>query len=392
MDAAREVFPDAERRRIFLACKGIFSGPHANFRKEKTIRKCLKRHENALRSLSSNYDLDHLVILARNYLKRGLFNSNARAELEFPGLFAPSLGPEPRSVNPREEVSRTETEALERARSGYATNNPDETGEPVVRSTIAASPTPSINRVAKRKREDESDQTVTPGRSNALSFSSFFTYPTQHCILTTVQQVLEEGIFDFMKRWVPEELARNNWDCASAVELNRWTKILVDWSSRLPESARLSRNAGLDAIVPEVTELRHIAVHRRPIAAQDVSRLVFAAQKLAEVLDDEVRALQLRSLHHDIEDKIIMMKCGKDALDDSLAAARKNIQLQREALCREEEELEAKAIDNDKQNRMRTGILLEESMARIFRSDSLVTHSEIVRLSTADEKSTAGEN
>lgn len=60
-------------------------------------------------------------------------------------------------------------------------------------------------------------------------------FRTQHIILPSTQYLLEECGFEFAMKLAPQVLARNQWDCAEAVELNKITAALIDVRQQLPD-------------------------------------------------------------------------------------------------------------------------------------------------------------
>jgi len=197
-------------------------------------------------------------------------------------------------------------------------------------------------------------------------YPSYFPYSAQHSLLSSIQQVLEECCFDFTKKWLPSEVENHEWDCAAAMELTEWTKFLAKWSPQLPHESLQLRGSQLDTLLSKICQIRHTAVHRQPITATSVSLLVLAAKRLAEALQDPLRTSQLEDLHFDIQNKIQAMELNKNALEANHAHELRAVQLQREELDQKEEQLRAKIINHDKENKTLTGLLVKESIRRIF--------------------------
>lgn len=201
-------------------------------------------------------------------------------------------------------------------------------------------------------------------------YPSYFPYHTQHSILCTIQRVLEECFFDFTNKWMPAEIERNGWDCATAVELTKWTRLLPKWSSKLPEECLQLHGSELDTLLYTIQKIRHTAVHRLRTTARGIGELVLSAIRLAEVLQDGVRTSQLEDLHLDIQRKIKAMELSKNALEGHLISELKAIQLQREELDRKEEELRMATVNSNRENRALVGFLIEKSVQRIFGDES----------------------
>lgn len=192
----------------------------------------------------------------------------------------------------------------------------------------------------------------------------------QHSILCTIQRVLEECFFDFTNKWMPAEIERNGWDCATAVELTKWTRLLPKWSAKLPEECLQLHGSELDTLLYTIRKIRHTAVHRLRTTARGIGELALSAMRLAEVLQDGARISQLEDLHLDIQGKIKAMELSQNALEEHLISALKAIQLQREELDRKEEELRMATVNSDRENRALVGFLIEKSVQRIFGDES----------------------
>jgi DNA anti-recombination protein RmuC len=184
--------------------------------------------------------------------------------------------------------------------------------------------------------------------------------------LTAAQHVLEECCFDFGRRLLPKILEDHGWDCAEAVELSIWTRILADASHLLSLHALEARGILLKDILSSACNLRNTAVHRLPTTARGISQFVQSALRLAETLQDNHRAAQLEELHHNIDSRIKAMELNKNVLEDTLNSQLQEIQRQREELDNKEKELIATMLKEDHENQSLIGSSLEESVRKIF--------------------------
>lgn len=171
-------------------------------------------------------------------------------------------------------------------------------------------------------------------------------------------------------------LQDKGWDCAAAAELTKWTRILYNRSSELPQSALASSGSSLNKILMSTDTLRHSAVHRLPTTARGVSELIESALRLTETLQDYQRAAQLEELHSELNSKIQAMELNKNALEDEYAREMQEIRRQREELDKKEERLKVNMLAGDLENKLLIGLLLEDSVKRIF-SDDLDWHSAV---------------
>lgn len=174
-----------------------------------------------------------------------------------------------------------------------------------------------------------------PARHNLPSlYPSYLSYPTQHVILTTVQRVLEECCFDFGTAAMPSVLQERNWVCPMAVELTKWTRRFRKGKSKLALDTSPIEFASREGqeMFNTVEYLRHTAVHRLPATARRVSQLFEAAVKLAQNLQDSLRARQLDELSCEINIQIEAMELNKNVLEDRGSAGLQEIQRKREEL------------------------------------------------------------
>lgn len=88
-------------RTVYLACKPIFTGQTALVRKLKKIRELVKQHRISLDALVAEYGEQQLVKTLKVLLDDNIFQSDSKAEKEFPELFQSS---------PLRDLQRSESE------------------------------------------------------------------------------------------------------------------------------------------------------------------------------------------------------------------------------------------------------------------------------------------
>ncbi|RAH64235.1 uncharacterized protein BO66DRAFT_396367 [Aspergillus aculeatinus CBS 121060] len=369
-----ETVPSAEQRQIFLACRAIFSGTNANIRKTKTIRAHLENHHDSLQALIPSYNVWRALPVVKYFLEKGLFQSNSKAQVEFPGLLEPCSVRQTQHAALEQEASRSAEQALQEVTETYEAQqrqeeeeNEKRNGGPVPEPAMVSIPI-AINsdEVGQHVCANASDQTLSSERPPTPLFPLYLPYHAQHHILTTVQKVLEECIFAFCHKWLPDELARRGWDCAAAVELSKWTRLLGPWASQLPDGTLRPSDLALETMLARVVKIRHTAVHRLPTTAQGVCDLVAVAVKLAAALGDALRTAQLDDLHRDLQEKTTILESNKSLLEANLACELDSIRAERERLDRREEALRAKTIRDDGENKRMVGLLVERSLDQIF--------------------------
>lgn len=161
-------------------------------------------------------------------------------------------------------------------------------------------------------------------------------------------------------------LQEKGWECAAAVELTKWSRILAKHSEKLPKNVLALNSPPLNEVLFSTHKLRHSAVHRLPTTARGVNQLIESALRLTETLQDHVRAAQLEELHSEIDSKIKAMELNKNVLESGFTQELQEIGRQREELDRKEERLRAEILANDSENKSLVGSLLEESVRKIF--------------------------
>jgi len=156
-----------------------------------------------------------------------------------------------------------------------------------------------------------------------LLYPSDIPYIFQHTILVTAQSILEKCCYEFAKHWFPSKLENAGWDCAEAVELTKWTRI-ISHSEKLPSDALAAGRSLSQDVLISVDLLRHTAVHRLRTTARGVSKLIQYALKFTETLKDSTRTLELEELYRQIEAKIEETERDEYALDGGVTAMLQN--------------------------------------------------------------------
>ncbi|KAF2022997.1 hypothetical protein EK21DRAFT_48202, partial [Setomelanomma holmii] len=113
-------------------------------------------------------------------------------------------------------------------------------------------------------------------------------YETQHRILSTIQQLLEESCFNFVKQYLPSVIEEHSWTCAAAGELTEWLYILKMHAQALPKGrVSTKEQSSFKTITGPVAQLRHTAVHRLHLISADFLSQIRSAIMLTEVLRDD---------------------------------------------------------------------------------------------------------
>ncbi|OBU00537.1 hypothetical protein VE01_01060 [Pseudogymnoascus verrucosus] len=116
----------AEKRRVFLAYRSLFSGDNANLRQAKKIRKLVQKHSGSFGALIKDFGSDKTVDILKTLLEVRVFESDIQAKITFPDLFQTTLSRSVQRAASVNEVARSEAEALEELVLGGRINEFDE--------------------------------------------------------------------------------------------------------------------------------------------------------------------------------------------------------------------------------------------------------------------------
>ena len=164
------------------------------------------------------------------------------------------------------------------------------------------------------------------GQSSTPSlFPSNVPYQAQHALLVTTQNILEKCCYGFAKKWFPLELEATGLNCAEALELTKWTRIILKHSKWLPREAfAVEGSFSLEEILASVQPLRHTAVHRLRSTARGVHKLMRDSVTFAEALRDSMWIPKLRNLLRQAETEFETKTNDEYALDGGITAILQN--------------------------------------------------------------------
>ncbi|PQE27762.1 ubiquinol-cytochrome-c reductase cytochrome c1 protein [Rutstroemia sp. NJR-2017a BVV2] len=91
----------ADRRRVFLAYRTVFTGPQAHIRKSKKVREVIEHHRTSFQQLITDVGFDKVVDIVKVLLDQCIFESELKAKNAFPELF---------QTSPTRDVQRNESE------------------------------------------------------------------------------------------------------------------------------------------------------------------------------------------------------------------------------------------------------------------------------------------
>jgi hypothetical protein len=101
----------ADERRVYLACRPIFAGNNAQLRRHKKIRELVKEHEESLYQLVQDFTTGKVVDIIKTLLERDIFQSDVKANIEFPELYLSSPARDVQREASENDAARSAAEA-----------------------------------------------------------------------------------------------------------------------------------------------------------------------------------------------------------------------------------------------------------------------------------------
>ena len=162
-------------------------------------------------------------------------------------------------------------------------------------------------------------------------------FQMQHYLLSAVQSILEDACFSFAKRDLPQLLHTCQWNCSEAVELNVWAAQL----QKQPTVLRILKDNGshdrsLEELFTSVVQVRHIAVHRKPLTVEIVQVLLTQAASFASNLGDRGASEAIQKLWTVFKSLVEDVECIQTRLDKELSEKVKRLAAKREKIDRAE--------------------------------------------------------
>ncbi|KAI6086747.1 hypothetical protein F4821DRAFT_237878 [Hypoxylon rubiginosum] len=384
----------ADRRRVYLAYRAIFAGDRALLRKPKKVREEVEKRPSVLASLKSDLSTEKVLEILRDLLERRIFESELKAKVEFPDLF--HLSPKQEAKREASEIvaAKSTAEALEEiasaqhldAESGGGFGDGLPYGQDVRVESIETTRVEAGKATLEKGQQSTSHQHIFLGAEQAAPhqgamlpslYPTYIPYKAQHLILNEAQRMLEESCFEFVQNWAPAVLEEQGLDCASSIELTKWTRILATIAENIPQEAFDLGVTPLREILFATHALRHSAVHRLQTTARGIQDLVKSAIALTLALKDHRRAGQLEEMSYELDGKIKAMELNKNVLENSTKVGLEDIQRRREDLDRMETEMIAKMIRDDRENKSLIGVLLEDTVCRILEGNTEIEDEAI---------------
>jgi hypothetical protein len=221
----------------------------------------------------------------------------------------------------------------------------------------------------------------SPSGSPAPSlYPVYLPFAVQHRLLVRVQHTLERACYDFGQKKLGGVLQREKWDCAEAVELNRWPRIFLVHQNEFSMDELKNLGKAFPNLLDSITKLRHAAVHRIRLSANSAVQFIVDAESLARLLQDDVSIDAISRLRRETQITIEDLKRNKDLLESRLAETRKQLAARRAELERQELDAVDNMLKEDREYISFAGANLEHAL----NSPPTIIHS---KAATEDELS-----
>ncbi|KAI1666415.1 hypothetical protein Ptr902_10464 [Pyrenophora tritici-repentis] len=373
--------PIPTEKLVYLALKDVFVGneiqPSITKKIRKKVRKRIEKVQDnvEIKALIQQHTLEHIITVAIVLLEEQIFNSDAKAKARFPDVFKvfpdvfkvlPSQDDEPTDSRPKIEegdaatVQRTRVYSPEELLSiGTSLENRNEEEQQIKANLPAYIPKIATSEVAvleiikgkelETNKEDlknlpavseSSQQPHTQPRTATRSLDSVrLPLWDQHRTLVKVQYALEKACFTFAQKHLGDVLQREGWDCAEAVELNRWPKVLLTYQEKCDLNIMNDSDKSLPIFLNSIIQLRHDTVHRVHLSSTKILQYLADAVLLARLLYDDVCAESMYVIREMTQNAIEQMMRSKQLLDLKLANIKKEFAAKRAELERRESTL-----------------------------------------------------
>ncbi|KAK0386391.1 hypothetical protein NLU13_6228 [Sarocladium strictum] len=363
--------PSPDERVIYLALKNVFKGQNAEVRNPKPIRKLIQKHQNQLdvQPLIREHNLDTLCNLTQNLLAQGIFSSALKAKLRFPELFNPSPTHSAEKEASEAEAAKIEADAIEQfVQSSSSVVEPPAHGKDEQIAQEPGSPMLSASRNNTLGQLDSTQSLAIPPL-----FPVYLPFKVQHQLLRHLQSLLESACYDFGLRTMPEILHEHKWDCAEAMELNRWVGAVMK-QENIMANKRCATPA--ETVLRAVANIRHTAVHRLRVNAKAIQQFLLDAETLAIFIEDVELQRRISRLRGDTRAIVEELEQNKHFLRSKLDETLRKIADQRRELQALEEDAIAEMAKEDQEYGALAGQMLTQAIAPSDDSSSTAMDTE----------------
>ena len=302
------------KRRIYIVARPFWSAELSHAKMRKHAAEFVTRHRHRFLNLLSNKSRENIVIdTLWSLIRKGVLGSENKAKKCFPDLFH-SLG--------------------------------DDAVEQDI-STPAVS-APSQELMAPEVRQA---QMLTSQADRQTLFPSYLDMQCQHLLLTFLQRLLEDCCYQFATRWIPEVLTEKGWDCAAAVELSQWAKVLPRNFESIPKDAIYAQDEpALRNTLLATVPIRNVAVHRDPTKVLRIDQMLDQGLELTRMLNDLSCTSRLRELKQHLSTTVKDLEVYKDDLEQGVSSQLEDIDKRQEELNAERENVKSGILCRYKAN------------------------------------------
>jgi len=82
-------YSSADKWRVFLAYRTVFTGPYAQIRKSKKVREVIEQHKASFKPLIKDFEFNKVVNIVKTLLDQRVFESKLKAKIVFPSSSKP---------------------------------------------------------------------------------------------------------------------------------------------------------------------------------------------------------------------------------------------------------------------------------------------------------------
>ncbi|KAI9812000.1 MAG: hypothetical protein M1827_004892 [Pycnora praestabilis] len=363
------------QKEVYFACRSIFRGGEAKRRRLKAVSELLKKNNDLIRHLLVKHSFPQVADVVRKLLELQIFEEPSKAQRLFPDLFQSSQLSKDQRMESEDKVATCEVEALATAASSK--NEDDVLSDKAILADVEA----VAERISFIPEKDQSERVIRSQKKKHITakdtvpldtprphslFPAYLPYKLQHHVLTKVQSLLEECCWEFSLKWLPQIASELNWDCPEALELNVFTPILAKQGTTLPLTA-FNGDGGIDQFEAffVTNEIRHAAVHRLRISAAGIQRMVAASIRMAQTLNDIVRATELATIDRELACCIEDMELNKQFLERRLDDQLEALAEAKAELLRKEEQAVVAMLQDDEEHKLYVSGVLNEKLSSL---------------------------
>ena len=105
-------YPTADKRRVFLASRSVFSGQNVHIRRAKKIRETVLQYSSLFKPLVNDFGINKTTDIIKILLEQKIFESELKAKIEFPELYQISPARSLQHAALETDAARSEAEVL----------------------------------------------------------------------------------------------------------------------------------------------------------------------------------------------------------------------------------------------------------------------------------------